>query len=117
MDTLGARLKHDRKSKGFTQDALADKIGVSRVVIFNLEKNKTEPQVIVVNAICQTLNIDREWLIDGIGEMEDSSNTQKSAKILAELYEVSKDLSEEEQLYLLDIIKAFNVRLGKKDNE
>jgi len=70
MDTLGGRLKHARKNKGFTQDSLAETIGVSRGVIFNLEKNKTEPQTIVINAICQTLNINKDWLMNGSGEME-----------------------------------------------
>lgn len=115
MNTLGERLKFARKSKGITQDALAENIGVSRGVIFNLEKNKTEAQAIVVNAICQTLNIHKEWLVDGTGEMENSSKASQSAKTLAELYDVAKGLSEEEQLYLLDTIKALKTRLGNKD--
>lgn len=51
MNTLGERLYYVRKSKGYTQDSLAESIGVSRGVIFNLEKNKTQPQLIVINAI------------------------------------------------------------------
>ncbi len=63
MDTLGERLKYTRKKHGYTQDSLAEIIGVSRGVIFNLEKNKTEPQSIVINAICQTLKINKDWLV------------------------------------------------------
>ncbi|WP_313581190.1 helix-turn-helix domain-containing protein [Lacrimispora sp.] len=112
MDTLGERLKHARKNKGFTQDSLAETIGVSRGVIFNLEKNKTEPQTIVINAICQTLNINKDWLMNGSGEMENTARINQRAKILTELYEVIKGLSEDEQLYLLDTIKALKTRLG-----
>jgi DNA-binding XRE family transcriptional regulator len=101
MDTLG-----------FTQDSLAETIGVSRGVIFNLEKNKTEPQTIVINAICQTLNINKDWLMNGSGEMENTARINQRAKILTELYEVIKGLSEDEQLYLLDTIKALKTRLG-----
>ena len=36
MDTLGERLKYARKKNGYTQDSLAEIIGVSRGVIFNL---------------------------------------------------------------------------------
>lgn len=115
MNTLGERLNYARKKAGFTQDSLAESIGVSRGVIFNLEKNKTDPQVIVINAICQTLKINKEWLVDGVGEMEDTSEASLSAKILAELYEVAKGLSEEEQLYLLDTVKALKRRLGSKN--
>lgn len=87
---------------------------MSRGVIFNLEKNKTEPQAIVINAICQTLKVNKDWLINGDGEMEDTSEASQSAKILAELYEVAKGLSEEEQLYLLDTVKALKQRLSRE---
>lgn len=113
MNTLGERLKHARKNKGFTQETLADAIGVSRGVIFNLEKDKTEPQTIVINAICQTLNVSKDWLVSGTGEMDDSTKTLQNAKTLAELYDVAKTLSEDEQLYLLDVIKSLKKRLGK----
>lgn len=117
MNTLGERLNYVRKKNGYTQDSLAKTIGVSRGVIFNLEKNKTEPQAIVINAICQTLKINKNWLINGIGDMENSSNISQSAKILAELYDVAKELSEDEQLYLLDIVKALKQRLYRNENE
>ncbi len=113
MENLGERLHFARKKKGYTQDSLAETIGVSRGVIFNLEKNKTTPQTIVVNAICQTLNISKDWLLTGEGEMEDTSHTAQSIRILAELYEVAKDLSEDEQLYLLDMVKALQHRINK----
>lgn len=114
MNTLGERLNYVRKKKGYTQDSLAESIGVSRGVIFNLEKNKTEPQAIVINAICQTLKINKDWLINGAGEMEDNSEASQSDKILAELYEVAKSLSEDEQLYLLDTVRALKQRLSKE---
>lgn len=114
MNTLGERLNYARKKNGYTQDSLAKSIGVSRGVIFNLEKNKTEPQTIVTNAICKTLKINKEWLINGVGEIEDVSESSKSAKVLAELYEVAKELSEDEQLYLLDTVKALKQRLKRE---
>lgn len=114
MDTLGDRLYYARRKKGYTQSSLAEAIGVSRGVIFNLEKNKTMPQAIVINAICHTLNLNREWLIDGLGEMNSPPVPPvQSARILSELYEFVKELSEDEQLYLLDTAKALKQRLGR----
>ena len=55
METLGGRLCYARRKNGYTQESLAEAIGVSRGVIYNLEKNKTQPQRIVVNAICEEL--------------------------------------------------------------
>ena len=112
MDSLGERLKYARKHKKCTQDSLAKIIGVSRGVIFNLEKNKTEPQMIVINAICQTLSINKDWLMSGGGEMERTEKASQSAKTLIALHEVIKDLTEEEQLYLLEITKAMRTHLS-----
>ncbi|MCM1261206.1 MAG: helix-turn-helix domain-containing protein [Butyrivibrio sp.] len=114
MNSLGERLCYARKKRGYTQDSLAKAIGVSRGVIFNLEKNKTEPQIIVINAICKILKINKNWLTNGIDEMEDTSDASQSAKLLSELFEAAKGLSEDEQLYLLDIVKAMKQRLSKK---
>lgn len=86
MNTLGERLNYVRKKNGYTQSSLAESIGVSRGVIFNIEKNKTVPQAIVINAICQTLRINKDWLMRGTGKMEDTSEIMLSTKILAELY-------------------------------
>lgn len=115
MRNLGERLTYIRKQRGYTQDALAETIGVSRGVIFNLEKNLTEPQRIVINALCQTLCINSDWLLTGEGEMERSSENPPLSRALTELYELSKSLSEEEQLFVLDVIKAMKKRFHEKN--
>lgn len=104
---IASRLKRARKSRGYTQDALANKIGVSRGVISNIEYGKTEPQALVADAICNVLGINESWLILGQGDMENNSNLEKSTKLLSEIYDSAKELSEEEQDYILDIIKTF----------
>ena len=113
MKSLGERLNYARKKHGYTQDSLAETIGVSRGVIYNLEKNKTQPQTIVLNAICSTLKIDKNWLLNGTGEMAGENVSSQSAKILAELCEAASELTEDEQLYLLDSIKSLHQRLNR----
>ena len=90
---------------------LADKIGTSRGVISNIEYGKVEePQPMVINAICNVLNINKDWLITGIGGMEINQSAAHSDKILSEIYAYAKELSEEEQLFILDIIKSYSKR-------
>ena len=89
---------------------MAKAIGVSRGVIYNLEKNKTEAQTIVINVVCQTLDLNKDWLLNGSGEMESTAKSDQSSKTLVELYKVAKELSEDEQLYLLDTVKAMKIR-------
>lgn len=113
MNSLGERLNYARKKNGYTQGSLADSIGVSRGVIFNLEKNKTIPQTIVLNAICSTLKINKDWLIDGTGEMKSENAFSRSTEILTELCKIASELTEDEQLYLLDSVKALQQRLNR----
>ena len=112
MGTLGERLIFARKNKGYTQDSLANVIGVSRGVIYNLEKNKNKPQAIVINAVCQALHISKNWLLEGVGEMEKEFGLSKNAKMLTELLKAAEDLPENELLYLLETIKTVKTHLS-----
>lgn len=106
--TLGQRLKKARKARGISQDILAEKIGASRGIITNLEYGKVEePQPMVINAICNVLNINKAWLLEGEGPMNLDGCTDRSAKVLFEISNYAQDLSEEEQLFILDIIKTY----------
>lgn len=110
--SIGQRLKEARKARSMSQDMLADKIGASRGVITNIEHDKVgEPQPMVINAICSVLNINKEWLTDGIGSMDISKEATRSAKVLSEIYACAQDLSEEEQLFILDMIKTYTKHL------
>ena len=91
---IGERLKEARKSFNISQDNLADKIGVSRGVITNIEHGKTEPTQLVLNAICNALSINKEWLLNGTGEMYALS--KEDDELMKAIAEIS--LSDNEKL-------------------
>lgn len=106
--SIGQRLRTARKARGMSQDMLAEKIGASRGVITNIEHDKIDrPQSMVVNAICNVLAIDKDWLLNGTGTMDLRSELPRSQKVLAEIYEQVQLLSEEEQLFILDLIHSY----------
>lgn len=104
---VATRLKQARKSKGYTQESLATALRVSRGVITNIEYGKAKPQPLVIRAICDILKINENWLLSGNGQMESNSDAEKSARLLSDIYNSAKELSEEEQNYILDMIKTF----------
>ena len=104
--SMASRLKEARKFRGYTQEALAKAVGVSRGVISNIEYEKAAPQALVIRAICEVLHINELWLTEGDGEMESDSG-QKNAQLLYEIYNSAKELSEGEQDYILHLIKIF----------
>ena len=106
--SIGQRLKEARKSRKISQDILAEKIGASRGVITNIEHDKiAKPQPMVINAICNVLEINKEWLLDGLGPMNVPADKKQDTQILSEIYEQAQKLSEEEQLFILDMIKSY----------
>ena len=118
--SIAQRLKQARQARGYTQDALASAIGVSRGVITNIEYDKADPQSLVIRAISHELHINEDWLLSGEGSMDTASDQEKSAYLLTEIYNLAKELSEEEQDYILDMIKAYQkhrVRLGAVQTE
>ncbi len=48
-----------------------------------------------------------EDLVSGQGNMDKDPDLEKSTRLLAEIYNSAKELSEEEQDYILDMIKTF----------
>lgn len=68
--------------------------------------------------ISNKLNLDVEALNSGIIQTK-TNNTfdedEKNSKIISEIYENVKDFSEEEQLYILDMINSYKKLLDKKD--
>ena len=108
MNTIGARLKYARDQLGWTQDRLATAIGTSRGVVTNIEAEKTEPQPIVVKAICSAMGLNPEWLMYGQNQM---IATPTSEETLNELREIASRLPEAMQLVLLDTAQSMVKRL------
>lgn len=68
--TLGDRIKELRKSMNMTQVDFGKYIGVSGATISTSESGKTTPDSQTIDVICMKCNVNRDWLVDGVGEMK-----------------------------------------------
>lgn len=66
---LSERIKEIRKSEKLTQTKFGDKLSVSRDVISSFESGRVEPKPIFLNYLCEIFNINKDWLLNGEGEM------------------------------------------------
>lgn len=66
---MNDRIKDVRKALKLTQDEFAEKLGLTRGAITNIELHKTEPKPLLINLICATYNVNETWLRTGEGEM------------------------------------------------
>lgn len=74
--TFGEKLKEARKGVGYSQEELANKLGVSRSAITKWETDKGMPDITNIKAIAQLLNISIDYLLDD-GTKLDFTTTRK----------------------------------------
>ena len=68
--TFSQKISEIRKHFGYSQDALADKLGVSGSAIGLLQQGKTKsPSAELLAAITRVLGINPDWLLNDIGPM------------------------------------------------
>lgn len=70
--TMHDRIKNLRKDSGLTQAEFGERIGITFSSVSLLEKGKNNPSEQTIRAICSEFNVNRDWLVDGIGTMEAS---------------------------------------------
>lgn len=62
---VGKNIKKIREEKGLTQEALAEKLNVTRQAVSNWENEKTQPDIDTLHKIADILEVDIEQLIYG----------------------------------------------------
>ena len=103
-ETLGQRLARLRKEQGFTQQELADKIGIIRVIISDYERDKIRPHYEMIIRIALALGITSDLLL---GLDQTKKHTKKpSLKILRRLNKI-EGLPPTQQRSLLQTIDNF----------
>ena len=87
QEKIGKFIAENRKDKGLTQEALAEKLGISTNAVSKWERGLSFPDISLFKKICSELDISIEELING----EKSKNTESKDKaIIASLEEKTK---------------------------
>ena len=94
---LGKNIKYYRIQKGYSQQELADLIGVQKMTISNYENEKREPDVEMVKAICKALGVslnrfmaykplrNSEIVLNGSFRKNDNLTSMQEQKIIAQI--------------------------------
>lgn len=80
--TIGNRIAKTRKAKGFTQEYLAESLGVSRQAVSKWEKDQTAPDTKNLIALASLLGVSVEYLASGTRETVSQTPESKAPGIL-----------------------------------
>lgn len=94
MATFQERLKELRRSMGWSQDTLADKLGTTRSCIGNYEQGTRKPDIEALEQIADLFNVDMSYLVGKQKEKRLSDNVPQYV-----LFYLSKDR-------IIEILKA-----------
>lgn len=67
---MNNRIVQLRKSREWTQDEFAEKMGISKNYVSLIENGKKIPSDRLISDICQEFYVNEEWLRTGKGEMK-----------------------------------------------
>jgi len=104
-ETIGQRLARIRKTKGLTQEELAEKIGITRSVIANYEKDRLRIYDDMIVRIAMALSVATDDLL-GLKETAVSPEQSPSLRLSRRLSKIDK-LPPSEQKALLKTIDTY----------
>lgn len=67
---MNNRIREVRQSAGLNMQAFGDRLGISSPSVSRLESGINNPSEQTIRAICSEFNVNRDWLVDGVGEMK-----------------------------------------------
>lgn len=103
-EAIGEKIKEARKLRNFNQDILADKLGISRVSLGNIEAGKQRIPLHVLLDICESLNVTMNDIVPQANQKDESIDPLILNKIKKET-EDSPESSEKVINYVLSIMK------------
>ncbi len=105
MNIINERIKQIRKYLKLSQPDFGKRLGVSRDVIANIDRDAVEPKMIFLEHLCQVYKVNPDWLLHGEGEMfMDSPEDQAEDELSAFFADVMLDKKPDECIDLLRVL-------------
>lgn len=77
MNNIADRIQHLRKSKGISQEELADNIGVSRQAVSKWESEQSTPDLEKIIKMSDFFGVTTDYILKGIEPIEDKEQKSK----------------------------------------
>ena len=120
---MNRRIYEVRQSASLSMRAFGERIGISAPSVARLESGENNPSEQTIRAICSEFDVNREWLVDGIGERDAPKpfiptlmrilNTHPSLKAMLET--VVDDMDADDWAMLNELLRKAIDRKNKKE--
>lgn len=80
---MADRIQHLRKSKGISQEELADKVGVSRQAVSKWESEQSAPDIEKVILLSDFFEVTTDYLLKGIEPVSENITKKSDARIFS----------------------------------
>ncbi|HGS9204911.1 TPA: helix-turn-helix domain-containing protein [Clostridioides difficile] len=104
-ETISKRIRKIRKNANLSQPDFGGKLGVSKDVISNIEYDRVEPKPLLINHLCSVFNVNKEWLINGTGDMYVSVKEDISSILGEVFYKIASSKDENLKELIINISK------------
>lgn len=93
---IGERIKELRKILGLTQQGFAEKVGIKRNSVATYETGKSNVGDPTVTLICNTFNVNEDWLRNGVGEpFRPATKEEQVKRLIAKATGLSDNFKEQ----------------------
>ncbi|MBB6633604.1 helix-turn-helix domain-containing protein [Cohnella thailandensis] len=106
--SFGSRLKQARNGKQWTQNQVADKLGIDFTTISKYENDRSQPDNDVLRELADIYEVSIDWLLTG----EKKGNVGAENRLLVNGAE--EPLTDEEAKHLLDSLEMFRLLKAKR---
>ena len=100
--SIASRTSEVRKPFGLTQQAFADRLGLTRGAVSKYDIDATDPSDAVISLICREFNVREAWLRDGEGDMLEQRTRREDIALY--LGKVSSGKASELEELILDLM-------------
>lgn len=108
INALGEAVRSTRKSKNLSQEALAEKIGVCKRTIIDIEKNTGNPKFEILCMLVRELDLP-------LYQVFYPESTEKNIEVKNMLMHELSGCSEYEMRVILSVVKSLRCTLKKED--
>jgi transcriptional regulator with XRE-family HTH domain len=115
MATIGDRIRDRRLELGWTQDALAQKAGISKSFLSDLENGKRSVGAENLQGIAQALTLSLDFLMSGEGTTQTNKQVQVPASLSA--FAQTAGLTFREVMMLLDMQRQIVAHRSKSRDD